>query len=104
VAFGALGSPDHDECIRISHAALDQRIDEIVPSSTNVYDPDELDVPQGRPAPAVRRRPLAERGRIGLRHVTRDIYRCLAGSLENDIHPSRRLDGERQRSDPSQAD
>ena len=100
--FGAVGNPDHDECVRIIHAALDHginfvdtadmcsageseqivgaalrgrrdgasvtlddatldRIDEIVPPGTNMYQPDGAWRPLALPDPAQRRRPFADR-------------------------------------------
>jgi len=73
--FGAWGNPDHEDSIRIIHAALDgginasvtlddavlDRIDQIVPPGGNLNPADAGWQPSALTDPAVRRRPQAAR-------------------------------------------
>jgi aryl-alcohol dehydrogenase-like predicted oxidoreductase len=54
--FGAVGNPDHDDCIRIIHAALDRGINFV--DTADMYSSGES---EALSEPALRRRPLPDR-------------------------------------------
>jgi hypothetical protein len=58
--FGAIGHTDHDDCVRIVHAAL-HRIDEIVPPGTDLAGVVAPWTPPSPTDPPARRRPAGLR-------------------------------------------